>query len=210
MPTFRNAPSFAALFTIEQALHVAASEGYLEVVKLLLTTDIHKALWDAAFEGRLKVVNLLIAEGITLREALHVALHISDKGHPEIVEFLRANDVTDFDIDQYEDCTPRQVDCETGNIVPSKYPPPPPWKYLRIRKGSEKAERYKQNIFRGAIQIAASKGHTEIVRLLISEIYPYTELTTALNIAISKEHNEIISMLRKCEKCCTRDLKMSY
>lgn len=193
------APSFRRWKLDVRDLSIAAREGHLQIVKLLLTAgadvnvrnDYGTAFQLAVDQGHLEIVKLLFTAGADFNaqnEDTNSALHIAvSSNHPETVDYLLTVGA-DVNMQGYHKETALHVAVSEGYLGIVK---------LLLTAGADvDIQDYYEKT---ALHTAASKGYLKITELLITagadvNIQDYRE-DTALHLAVSEGNLEIVKLL---------------
>ena len=178
-------------------LDLAAAEGHLEVVRLLLESGADKdytsrggitALHSAAANGRLEVVRLLLDSGSDKEKLAYglTALHSAAmNGHSEVVRLLLESGADKHTI-SHGGTTALHFAVENGHLEVVR---------LLLDSGADKE---KLSNGRTALHSAAMNGHSEVVRLLLESGADKEKLAyglTALHGAAMNGHSEVVRLL---------------
>ena len=182
-------------------VHLAAENGHLEVVRLLIEKgadataeddDKSTPLHYAAENGHLEVVRLLIEKGADATAAnvyKSTPLHFggAENGHLEVVRLLIEKGA-DATAEEGDKTTPLHYAAESGHLEVVR---------LLIEKGADAtAENYGKKT---PLHYAAENGHLEVVRLLIEKGADATaeddDKSTPLHYAAENGHLEVVRFL---------------
>jgi hypothetical protein len=206
------------------ALHHAASEGHIEIVKLLIangaekqsrarfehknyywgsTTFSFSAIELAVMHGHKDIVKLILTQlgGRWIVNVSHEAVHYAAYfGHPEILEMLIAG-IRKSENEYYSnECRHECMKDSYRSYARDSLERHISWPATEF---SPKHINNGANLLGGdtPLHIAVGQGHIEIVKLLIANGAKINNSNrrgkTPLNVAIEKKHKEIMVILRK-------------
>ncbi|GFY68105.1 ankyrin-3 [Trichonephila inaurata madagascariensis] len=183
-------------------LHVAADNGHLEVVKILIrsgadvnarTVSDSTPLHSAVQSGDEEIVECLLRHGAEVNASmLNLSLplsHAAEEGRVTIAKLLlRYGAVVDLDTDLGQ--TPLQFAAQNGHFDFVK---------LLLERGAIVNKKNKKNDNGTALHYSSGNGHSEVVKLLIQndadiEAKDFSD-STPLHVAVEQGHEDVVKIL---------------